>query len=155
MEDGAVFLSYASEDLPQAQRIREDLERAGVDVWFDKADLERGDEYELKIKRNIEKCSLFVPVISRNCLTPKRRFFRIEWSHAQSVALQVPPSMQFILPVAVDDTSPDEPFLPEKWSRLHWQRLERRQTTPEFVETIRRLYQGLSEVHAGEDSHDS
>ena len=140
MEDGAVFLSYASEDLPQAQRIREALERAGVDVWFDKADLNAGDEYEAKIKRNIEKCSLFVPLISRNCLTPTRRFFRIEWSHAQGVALQVPPSMQFILPVAVDDTSPQEPFLPEQWSRLHWQRLLGGETTSEFVETIRRLY---------------
>src|SRR5262245_22290362 len=113
MEDGAVFLSYASEDLSQVQRIKDDLERAGVDVWFDKADLNAGDEYELKIKRNIERCSLFVPVISRNCLTPRRRFFRIEWNHAQSVALQVPPSMQFILPVVLDDTSPKEPFLPE------------------------------------------
>jgi hypothetical protein len=140
MEDGAVFLSYASEDLSQVQRIKDDLERAGVDVWFDKADLNAGDEYELKIKRNIERCSLFVPVISRNCLTPRRRFFRIEWNHAQSVALQVPPSLQFILPVVLDDTSPNEPFLPEKWGRLHWQALTGGQTTPEFIDTVRRLY---------------
>jgi TIR domain/SIR2-like domain len=140
MEEGAVFLSYASEDLVHVQRIKDDLERAGVDVWFDKADLNAGDEYELKIKRNIERCSLFVPVISGNCLTPRRRFFRIEWSHAQSVALQVPPSMQFILPVAVDDTSPDEPFLPDKWCHLHWHRLTDGKTTSDFVETVRRLY---------------
>ena len=140
MEEGAVFLSYASEDLAQVQRIKDDLERAGVDVWFDKADLNAGDEYELKIKRNIERCSLFVPVISANCLTPKRRFFRIEWNHAQGVAQQVPPSMQFILPVAVDDTSPTEPFLPDAWRALHWQRLIGGQTTSAFVETVRRLY---------------
>ena len=140
MEEGAVFLSYASEDEGHVQRIRDDLERAGVDVWFDKAELNAGDEYELKIKRNIERCSLFVPVISNNCLTPKRRFFRIEWNHAQSVALQVPPSVQFILPVAVDDTSPDEPFLPDKWNRLHWHRLKDGQVTSEFVETVRKLY---------------
>jgi len=140
MEEGAVFLSYASEDLLHVQRLKDDLERAGVDVWFDKADLNAGDEYELKIKRNIERCSLFVPVISANCLTPKRRFFRIEWNHAQSVALQVPPSMPFILPVAVDDTSPSEPFLPDQWSHLHWHRLTAGQPTSEFVDTIRRLY---------------
>ena len=111
-----------------------------MDVWFDKADLNAGDDYELKIKRNIERCSLFVPVISANCLTPKRRFFRIEWNHAQGVAQQVPPSMQFILPVAVDDTSPAEPFLPDAWRALHWQRLIGGQTTSAFVETVRRLY---------------
>ena len=140
MEDGAVFLSYASEDLSPVQRIKDDLERAGVDVWFDKADLNAGDDYELKIKRNIERCSLFVPVVSRNCLTPRRRFFRIEWNHAQSVALQVPPSMQFILPIVLDDTAPNEPFLPEKWGKLHWQVLRDGQTTPEFIDTVRRLY---------------
>jgi hypothetical protein len=140
MEEGAVFLSYASEDRAHVQRINDELERAGVDVWFDKADLNAGDDYELKIKRNIERCSLFVPVISANCLTPKRRFFRIEWNHAQGVAQQVPPSMQFILPVAVDDTSPAEPFLPDAWRALHWQRLIGGQTTPAFVETVRRLY---------------
>lgn len=140
MEEGAVFLSYAIEDSAHAHRIKEALERAGVDVWFDKANLSGGDEFELKIKRNIEKCSVFVPLISRNCLTPQRRFFRIEWSHAETVALQVPPSMQFIVPVAVDDTSPNEPFLPEKWRGLHWQRLPDGQTSAEFVETIRRLY---------------
>jgi len=140
MEEGAVFLSYASEDVVHVQRIRDELERAGVDVWFDKADLNAGDDYELKIKRNIERCSLFVPVISANCLTPKRRFFRIEWNHAQSVALQVPPSMQFILPVAVDDTSPSEPFLPDSWSRLHWHRVKDGQVAAAFVDTVRKLY---------------
>jgi hypothetical protein len=140
MEEGAVFLSYASEDVATVQRIKDELEGAGVDVWFDKADLDAGDDYELKIKRNIERCSLFVPVISGNCLTPKRRFFRIEWNHAQSVALQVPPSMQFILPVAIDGTSPTEPFLPDRWNHLHWHRLTGGQTSSEFVETVRRLY---------------
>jgi hypothetical protein len=140
MEDGAVFLSYASEDAVEAQCVRDALERAGVDVWFDKADLDAGDDYELKIKRHIEKCSLFVPVISRHCLTPSRRFFRIEWNHAQRVALQVPPSMQFILPVTVDDISPEETFLPETWSRLHWHRVHDGQPSAEFVDTVRRLY---------------
>jgi hypothetical protein len=140
MEHGAIFLSYASEDLVHVQRIREQLERAGVDVWFDKADLHAGDDYELKIKRNIDRCSVFVPIISRNCLTPTRRFFRIEWNHAQSVALQVPPSIQFILPVAVDETSPDEPFLPDSWRRLHWLRLRDDQTMSEFVGAARQLY---------------
>src|SRR5262245_11160866 len=140
MEDGAVFLSYASEDVARVQRIKDALEQAGVDVWFDKADLNAGDDYELKIKRNIERCSLFVPVISKNCLTPKRRFFRIEWNHAQGVAQQVPPSMPFILPVAVDETSPAEPFLPDSWSKLHWNRLPEGETTTAFVDTVRKLY---------------
>jgi hypothetical protein len=39
----AVFLSYASEDAPAAQRIAETLRSAGVEVWFDKNALRGGD----------------------------------------------------------------------------------------------------------------
>jgi hypothetical protein len=151
MEDGAVFLSYAIEDVVEAQHIRDALEGVGVDVWFDKLALDAGDDFELTIKRRIERCSLFVPVISRHSLTPSRRFFRIEWNHAQHVALQVPPSVPFILPVAVDDISPAEPFLPETWGRLHWHRLQNGQLSSQFVDTVRRLYREFQKsAHARE-----
>jgi len=88
MEAGAVFLSYASEDRPAVELIRDALEQVGIDVWFDRypGALRVGDDFEVKIKTNIDKCSLFIPVISRNTLTPVRRFFRIEWDYAQRVA---------------------------------------------------------------------
>ena len=34
---GAVFLSYASEDADAARRICEALRAAGIEVWFDRA----------------------------------------------------------------------------------------------------------------------
>ena len=36
-------------------------------------------------------------------MTPDRRFFRLEWDQALRVAVTVPESAEFILPVAVDD----------------------------------------------------
>jgi hypothetical protein len=140
MEPGAVFLSYASEDRPIVEALREALESAGVDVWFDREALQPGDDYEAKIKRNIENCSLFVPVLSRSTLTSRRRFFRIEWDHALRVAVQVPPTMRFIVPVVVDDTPPNEPAIPEKFRHLHWQRVEGRNVDPEFVVLMRQLF---------------
>ena len=41
MKPGAVFLSYASKDLPAVQQIHAALEAAGVEVWFDKRGSER------------------------------------------------------------------------------------------------------------------
>ncbi len=142
MEAGAVFLSYASEDRPAVELIRDALEQAGIDVWFDRnpGALRVGEDFEVKIKTNIDRCSLFIPIISRNTLTPVRRFFRIEWDYAQRVATQVLPSMRFIIPVVIDDTPPNEPAIPERFRTLHWERLSSREVNPEFVGEIRRLY---------------
>ena len=43
-QTGAVFLSYASEDAPAAQRIAEVLRSARIEVWFDREEL-RGAPY--------------------------------------------------------------------------------------------------------------
>jgi len=140
MAPGAVFLSYASEDRPAVEAIREALESAGVDVWFDRDALHAGDAYEAKIRANIERASLFLPVLSRHALTPARRFFRLEWDHAERVAVQAPPSMRYIVPVAIDDLPPDEPALPERFRKLHWVRLPDGRPTADFVASVRQLY---------------
>lgn len=140
MEPGAVFLSYASEDRPLVEALKEELERAGVDVWFDRDALEGGDEYERKIRRNIESCSLFVPILSRHTLTSRRRFFRLEWDWAERVAVQAPPNLRFIVPLAVDDIAPDDPALPERFRRLHWERLAPGHPNPGIVETLKRYF---------------
>jgi hypothetical protein len=140
MEPGAVFLSYASEDRPLVEALKEELEQAGVDVWFDRDALEGGDEYERKIRRNIESCSLFVPILSRHSLTSRRRFFRLEWDWAERVAVQAPPNQRFIVPLAVGDVAPDDPALPERFRRLHWERLAPGQPTPGVVETLKRCF---------------
>jgi hypothetical protein len=137
---GSVFLSYASEDRPVVDALRQELEAAGVDVWFDRQALEPGDDYAAKIKRNIENASLFIPILSRSTLTPQRRFFRIEWDHADKVAVQVPPSMRYIVPVAIDDVSPNDPAIPERFRRTNWVRLEGGRPNPELIAVLRQLF---------------
>ena len=142
MQAGAVFLSYASEDRPAVILIRDALEQAGIDVWFDRNPeaLRAGENFENKIKTNIDQCSLFVPIISQNTLTPKPRFFRTEWNHAQQLALRYPDNMRFIIPVAIDDTPPDASAVPEPFRKLHWERMPGGQASAEFVAEIKRLY---------------
>lgn len=148
MLPGAVFLSYASEDRPAVEAIREALESAGVDVWFDRDALKLGDAYEAKIRNNIEKASLFLAILSRNTLTPSRRFFRIEWDQAERVAVQVPASMRYIVPVAIDDIPPDEPALPERFRKLNWVRLGDGKPTADFVAAVRQLYRDYQKATA-------
>lgn len=142
MQKGAVFLSYASEDRPAVMLIRDALEHAGIDVWFDRNPdaLLAGEDFEQKIRANIDQCSLFIPIISEHTLTPKPRFFRKEWNHAQQLAESYPDDWRFIIPVAIDDTAPNAPAVPEKFRKLHWEKLPSGQTSIPFVEEIRRLY---------------
>jgi len=140
MNPGAVFLSYASDDHPAAEAIRDALDAAGIDVWFDRHRLVAGEVFETKIRRHIERCSIFIPVLSRNCVTPERRFFRLEWDHAQRVAITAPESSRFIVPVVIDDLPPDHEDIPERFRAVHWERLPNGRATPEFVDTVKRLY---------------
>jgi hypothetical protein len=137
---GAVFLSYSSDDRPAAQAIRDALDAAGIDVWFDRDQLMAGDAFESKIRRYIERSSVFIPVLSRSTVTPERRFFRLEWEHAQRVAITAPESSRFILPVAIDDLPPDHQDIPERFRAVNWTRLANGRTVPEFIDQVKQIY---------------
>jgi hypothetical protein len=142
MQSGAVFLSYASEDRAAVIRIRDTLEQAGIDVWLDRNPeaLRAGENFEVKIKTNIDRCSLFIPIISRNTLTGKARFFRTEWKHAQNLAERYPQNKRFIIPVAIDETLPDASEVPQEFRKLNWERIRDGYAPPEFVDEVKQLY---------------
>jgi hypothetical protein len=141
---GAVFLSYASEDRPVVEAISDALQRAQIPVWFDRQQLKSGDQWEKKINQGLNKCSLFAPIISKHSFTPEARFFREEWVAAEKVVHQLPPSRHFVVPVAVDDTSPEaekvKTDMPEVFQTPQWVRLPDGRVTPEFVERVKELF---------------
>ena len=138
IEPGSVFLSYASEDRPAAETLAAALEAAGIDVFFDQQSLQAGDDFETQLRRAIRECSLFVAMISQHALSEQRRFFRLEWSLALEESLKAPG--RFILPVALDDTSPAAAQLPEKFRRLHWQQAPGGVPGPDFVALLREAF---------------
>ena len=137
---GAVFLSYASEDRSAAIRMKDALEREGVDVFFDKHKLQAGDDYEQRLRTAISESSLFVLLISRNTLTEQRRFFRKEWKYALDEAHKVAPTERFILPVVIDDTSPTEQAIPEEIRQLHWEQLPAGTSNNSFTILVKKLF---------------
>ena len=149
---GAVFLSYASEDVKAADALREALDGAGMQVFFDKEQLEPGNDWEAKLRRSIDDCSLFVPVISANTLTPESdRFFRREWRLALERAElnSFNPDTAFLLPIVIDDTSIDNPELPSQFRAVQWKPLPGGVPTGDFVERVRQLYRRHQAALAG------
>jgi TIR domain/SIR2-like domain len=150
IEPGAVFLSYASEDLNAARRIKDCLEAEGIDVFFDKQALESGDDYELKIARYIQRGSAFIPIVSSSTLTRKRRFFRIEWNAALEEEKRKSWEENFILPVSIDGTKSSEDALPPRFGELHWTQLPDGACTSDFVSKVKALYRSYQKASVSE-----
>jgi len=104
MLDGAIFLSYGSENRPVCDRMRETLDRAGMEVWFDRQQLQGGDSWDQKIRRNIQHCSLFVPLISREICLRREGYFRLEWRLARERMQRMASDRVFIMPCLIDDS---------------------------------------------------
>src|SRR5215831_1150609 len=81
MPENAIFISYAREDLPAVQRLKAALDGAGLTTWFDLDRLEGGDDYDRKIRANIQRCSFFVPIVSATTQRRTEAYFRREWSY--------------------------------------------------------------------------
>jgi len=139
MESGAIFVSYAKEDLGSVQSLQQSLQQIGVEVWFDKDRLEAGDHYDQKIKRHIKGCSLFMPVISRNTERRLEGYFRREWRMADERSMGIADGVPFILPVVVDDTPEYSESVPESFKRAQWTRLPDGRMTPDFEARLVKL----------------
>jgi TIR domain/SIR2-like domain len=136
MPDHAVFISYAREDLPSVQKIKAGLDAAGIKTWFDLERLESGDDYDRKIRRNIARCSFFIPVVSAATERRLEGYFRREWSYAIDRARNIAEGALFILPVCIDDTDGGAAQVPEKFRAVHFTRLSGGEVPPEFARRI-------------------
>jgi hypothetical protein len=132
MPDRAVFISYARDDLHAVQQIKAGLEARGVVTWFDMDQLEGGDDYDRKIRRNIERCSYFIPVVSAATQRRHEAYFRREWSYALDRARNMADGAVFLLPVTIDATDPNEAVVPDKFKSVHFTHLPGGQVSPEF-----------------------
>ncbi|AKJ63927.1 toll/interleukin-1 receptor domain-containing protein [Kiritimatiella glycovorans] len=110
MTEGAIFLSYAREDLEAARAMRDALDEWGLEVWLDEAKLAPGCAWVPEIVRNIHKAAAFVPLISANTEAASQdRFFYREWKEARDfVERNAERRPGFIFPAVIDDTEPYE-----------------------------------------------
>ena len=116
-----VFISYAKEDIQVAEKIADIFKGKGATVWFDKRELEGGDEYDRRIAKGISHCKRFVPIISHTTLKGERRYFRKEWSLALD-ELPYRLHMDYIIPIQIDnDIDIESDLLPEEFKVRHFE----------------------------------
>jgi hypothetical protein len=135
MPASAVFISYTREDLAAARVLKNGLEKAGINAWFDMEQLGAGDTFETKIRGRVQKCSCFMPILSSHTENRPEGWFRREWRFALDRDLAIHENKPFIVPVIVDDTD-RLAMVPARFRELHWTRLPGGQVTDEFAQSI-------------------
>jgi hypothetical protein len=135
---GTVFVSYASENRPLAKAVADALAKENIDVWFDQQQLASGDAYERKITSAIDRCAVFVPVISK-AIADSRRFVFSEWRAAIEVAKKASfnEDTKFLMPVISDDIAPTDENVPAEFRKLHLEKVGPEGPTRSWVEEVR------------------
>jgi len=96
-----VFLSYSRTDRPIAQAIAAELQRLGVDVWWDH-DLLGGEDYRSRISEVLLRAPAVVVIWSR-------RSVESQWVVAEASAAR---EKKTLIPINVDDAEPPIDFRP-------------------------------------------
>jgi TolB-like protein len=153
---GAVFISYASKDAEVAQRISDALKAASIEVWFDQSELRGGDAWDRQIRKQIQECALFIPIISAHSQERLEGYFRREWKLAAERTHDMAAEKAFLVPVVVDDTPERHASVPEGFRDVQWTRLAHAEIPSSFVERVSRLLSrdgALSPFHAASANH--
>ena len=140
MPKGAIFLSYAHEDVLAAQRVADDLRQAGCDVWLDRERLGAGENWENTLEIQVKKqCSVFISLIS--CHTEKSAgYCHRERKWAADRDPDFGKDGSFYVPVTIDETKKGDLVKENLPGRsINVWALLKGATTPEFVARIGQL----------------
>lgn len=77
-----VFLSHSALDRALALRILDDLQKSGIEVWFDEKDLRPGISLVHEIQKGLETCDFILILFTRSSLASN--WVEIEWKAAFS-----------------------------------------------------------------------
>jgi TolB-like protein/Tfp pilus assembly protein PilF len=132
-------LSYASQDAEAALRLCTALRNAGIDVWFDHAELRGGDVWDQKIRRQIRECSLFIALISATTRSRAEGYFRLEWKLAVDRSHLIAADRAFLMPVVIDATTESDARVPDGFREVQWTRLEGGNPDQAFIKRVAHL----------------
>jgi hypothetical protein len=156
MADDAIFVSYArtnpdgtpSSDAAFAQRLKSELGKEGLDVWLDThGGLLAGDYWENRIRRNVNRCILFLPCLSRTTEARSEGFFRREWDWAiRRNSTFTGSNRPFIIPIALGVQIHEMNHLPEEFRNLQAEQIVDGVIAPGFCARIKTLVRSARKI---------
>ena len=134
------------------RRLHDCLRKVGLNVWLDKqGGLTEGDAYRTKIRQDIARCTLFLPLLSRNTERRKEGFFREEWYEAiQRLPRFKGSSRPFIMPIVIDDLPIYEAAdIPEEFKQLHMTRAPGGDLPEDVTTRYQQIVRGIIKAEGG------
>ena len=117
-EEGSIFISYAKENFNMAMHLYNILHGQELNVWIDEEELSVGDYFDFKISEGINKCKIFIALLSGQTKMDieggrKRYYSSVEWESVKQInagrASKKEQTLQpiDILPIAIDGFDPN------------------------------------------------
>jgi hypothetical protein len=104
----SIFLSYTRADMQAVENLKKGIEQLGnITCWYDKRELEPGDDWREKIVVNIRKADLFMPLISQNSLEHEDGYVQKEWMQGTNEWIfrnADKKADKYLIPVVIDDS---------------------------------------------------
>jgi hypothetical protein len=107
-----VFISHSNKDDVLAERIASYLERAGLDVWYDKREIMPGDNWADKIAQGLRESDAMVVLLSDGALSSEFMRRDIDFALSQK------PFRRRVVPVFVGDSRNYQEDIPWIFDRL-------------------------------------
>jgi hypothetical protein len=116
------FLSYVREDIQQVTRLRNELERHGIDIWQDIDRLIPGKRWKAEIRDAIKSGDFFIACFSKNYAARSRTYMREELLTAIEELRLRPTDRAWFIPVLLSQSEiPQIPISSGETLRdLHW-----------------------------------
>jgi hypothetical protein len=97
-----IFIAYAVEDRPHAERLFNELTAHGFAAWLDRRKLLPGQNWPRRIEDAIASSDFFIACFSGRSVK-KRGGFQTEVRHALDCANRIPLDDVFLIPVRLDE----------------------------------------------------
>lgn len=82
-----IFISYSRKDEFVVDKLRSSLESIGLNVWFDRTNIDEAQDWMEEISHGIRTSRLFVPILSKNIEREiyEEHEYRTEWRMATAI----------------------------------------------------------------------
>ena len=140
----SIFLSYTRADMAAVESMKKGIEQIGnINCWYDKRELEPGDDWREKIVVNIRRADLFIPLISANSLEHEDGYVQKEWLQGTNEYVfrnADKKADKYLIPVIIDDSKAyGEKIAKHFDSKINFTKVPQGNPNQEFLDDIKKI----------------
>lgn len=97
------FISFVEENQFQVEKLVEELENNGMDVWYSKRSIRSGSDWEHEIKKGIEESDFFIACFSNEYTERYKTYMNVELNLMIMELAKIQPDQIYFIPVLLSE----------------------------------------------------